>query len=313
MAKGSLFWGQGRGKLGQVVMATVKGQQISRTYQASVANPKSAGQMEQRAKFANAVKFFKRSQQNLFKFAYEDKKKTESDYNAFMRHNVSLSCFLNKAQVSNADFPALANVGNRGTWVLSQGSLPEIAIEAIGDAETPTLVASIPEGRTVETVTVGDLSNALLTKYGDLLEGDLITIVTIITSVNDFDDNPIGAPIWGVVQFRIDREDINELDTLFNTQTSTTATKRPAISVAETTLSITAPSSPRHPSVMLAVIASRKSDKGLLVSPSELAINNNLYKLVAEANNYSYRKAALESWNAKTAILEGSIAEGMGD
>lgn len=74
--------------------------------------------MLQRAKFANAVKFYKKAVQNFFKFAFEDKKKSESDYNAFMRHNVMNSTLLMKGNVDDAYFPAL------GRWQMSSGSLP---------------------------------------------------------------------------------------------------------------------------------------------------------------------------------------------
>lgn len=62
MSKGSLFFGNASGKLGQVVLSTLKGQQIARAWQPKVANPKTSQQQLQRAKFANAVKFFKRAQ-----------------------------------------------------------------------------------------------------------------------------------------------------------------------------------------------------------------------------------------------------------
>ena len=121
MSKGSLFFGNASGKLGQVVLSTVKGQQIARAWQPKVANPKTSQQQLQRAKFANSVKFFRRAQQNLFKFAFEDKRKNESDYNAFMRHNVVSSAVLDRVVYDNFNYPALAD-----NWLLSFGSLGEI-------------------------------------------------------------------------------------------------------------------------------------------------------------------------------------------
>ena len=81
-------------------------------------NPKTLGQMAQRARFATAVKFYKRATRNFFKFAYEDKKANESDFNAFLRHNVAASVPMVKAQVDNESYPAIGN-----KWMLSQGSL----------------------------------------------------------------------------------------------------------------------------------------------------------------------------------------------
>src|SRR5574344_1909223 len=119
MSKGSLYFGKASGKLGQIVLSNVKGQQIARAWQPKVANPRTSVQQMQRAKFANAVKFYKRATQNLFKFAFEDKRRTESDYNAFMRHNVESSLIFNRISYDNINYPAL------GEWAISVGSLGE--------------------------------------------------------------------------------------------------------------------------------------------------------------------------------------------
>lgn len=56
MAKGNLFLGQARGKVGSVVFARAFGQQITRTRPTSVANPKSHAQNTQRAILATIAK-----------------------------------------------------------------------------------------------------------------------------------------------------------------------------------------------------------------------------------------------------------------
>lgn len=56
MAKGNLFLGQARGKVGSVVFARAFGQQITRTRPTSVANPKSNAQNTQRAILATIAK-----------------------------------------------------------------------------------------------------------------------------------------------------------------------------------------------------------------------------------------------------------------
>src|SRR5574344_1437068 len=131
MSKGSLYFGKASGKLGQIVLSNVKGQQIARAWQPKVANPRTSVQQMQRAKFANAVKLYKRATQNLFKFAYEDKRKTESDYNAFMRHNVERSMIVNRKSYDNPSFPAL------GDWVIAFGSLGEMTCSQF-DSSTVT-------------------------------------------------------------------------------------------------------------------------------------------------------------------------------
>lgn len=56
MAKGNLFLGQARGKVGSVVFARAYGEQITRTRPTSVANPKTIGQNTQRAILATIAK-----------------------------------------------------------------------------------------------------------------------------------------------------------------------------------------------------------------------------------------------------------------
>lgn len=56
MAKGNLFLGQARGKVGSVVFARAFGEQITRTRPTSVANPKTIGQNTQRAILATVAK-----------------------------------------------------------------------------------------------------------------------------------------------------------------------------------------------------------------------------------------------------------------
>lgn len=52
MAKGNLFLGKARGKIGDVILTQTSGRQIARAYQPQVKNPRSGGQMIQRASFA---------------------------------------------------------------------------------------------------------------------------------------------------------------------------------------------------------------------------------------------------------------------
>ena len=157
MSKGSLFFGNARGKLGQVVLSTIKGQQIARAYQPKVANPQTATQTNQRAKFANAVKFFRQARKNMFLFAYEDKKPRESYYNAFMRHNIAYSVTLPRVSYDDPKFPALGN-----EFVLSDGSLGEMKTIVTDGGSSNHPVFFLPFNTIKGTGHgVGDLSRAL--------------------------------------------------------------------------------------------------------------------------------------------------------
>ena len=90
MSKGNMFINKAAGKVGNLVLYTRSGEQVMRAYQNKVKNPRTLEQVMQRAKFANAVKFYKRAVKNFFPLAFEDQKQNESAFNAFMRHNIAL-------------------------------------------------------------------------------------------------------------------------------------------------------------------------------------------------------------------------------
>ena len=183
MSKGSNFWGTARGKLGNMVISSVKGQQVERKYQPQVANPKTFAQMRQRAVFSSAVKFFKHSRQNLFKFAFEDKMQKESDYNAFMRHNTKCFTPINKVACDNPTLPALGFTLN---LQLSMGSLPSADdattfFSDINDKGLCLNVGKIPKDPAqAEKTTWGQVSQAIITKFG-LADGDILTSVVVNT------------------------------------------------------------------------------------------------------------------------------------
>ena len=55
MAKGNLFLGKARGKVGDVILSNLNGVQIARAYQPQVKNPQTSGQAAQRAAFATCA------------------------------------------------------------------------------------------------------------------------------------------------------------------------------------------------------------------------------------------------------------------
>lgn len=198
MAKGSFLMGTVRGKLGDMVLARTNGQQVQRAYIAQVKNPKTKAQVVQRALFLAAVKFFTRGNQALFKFAFEDKKTNESDYNAFMRNNVKLGAVMSKAQFDNYGYPAI------GPYMITKGSLADFACEVAGSqgvaySGVPMRGAEIP-------TTVGALSDILVS--GGLYEyGDIITMLFINSYSSDGKTLPFVNPTaayntrWEIKQF----------------------------------------------------------------------------------------------------------------
>lgn len=104
MAKGNLFLGQARGKLGSMVFSVRKGVQIERVRNTSPANPKTPSQVAQRMKMYTPTRIYREATQNFFKFAFK-KRAGETDFNAFMRENVSLAPYASKQLVSSQVLP----------------------------------------------------------------------------------------------------------------------------------------------------------------------------------------------------------------
>ena len=302
MSKGSLFFGNASGKLGQVVLSTVKGQQIARAWQPKVANPKTSQQQLQRAKFANSVKFFKRAQQNLFKFAFEDKRKNESDYNAFMRHNVVSSAVLDRSVYDNFNYPALAD-----NWLLSYGSLGEINADNEPSNKEVVQLLGLPLGTgEIANLTIASASQAFVNYY-KAINGDYVTIVGVFASPKSLTDNPTMAPDWHIMQFVVDTtntgklvENLKKQDEMANEFFDKDG-REPANIIF---------SSSNVGCAWLGIILSRVTVNGVKVSTSYLMPNYYAYEIFQNSLALPYRQSALNSWGRSSEpILKGGIAK----
>lgn len=302
MSKGSLFFGNASGKLGQVVLSTMKGQQIARAWQPKVANPKTSQQQLQRAKFANSVKFFKRAQQNLFKFAFEDKRKNESDYNAFMRHNVVSSAVLDRSVYDNFNYPAFAD-----NWLLSYGSLGEINAENDIAAKEFVQLLKLPLGTgEISNLTIASASQALVNYY-KAINGDYVTLVGVYSTAKSLTDNPTIAPDWHIVQFVVDTTNTGKLIENLQKQDADAADffdkdgNEPANIVF---------SCSNVGCAWLGIILSRVTANGVKVSTSNLMPNYYAYEIYKNSMEFGYRQSALNSWGRSSEpILKGGIAK----
>ena len=310
MSKGSLFFGKATGKLGQIVLSNVKGQQIARAWQPKVANPRTSVQQMQRAKFANAVKFYKRATQNLFKFAFEDKRKTESDYNAFMRHNVELSEIFNRKSYDNMNYPALSE------WVISFGSLGELTSSAydsrtISDAvslsspiHNPEAEFKFPEGITESTATVGHISDYFKHDFG-AMDGDFVTFVGINTNLKEISDEPSSGPFWSITQIKIDSTNTD----LFLQTVNKQAINNLGLDITDRLGGIIW-KSPKSNVVLFGVVLSRVTANGVLVSTSNLGTNEIGVNVLVASLQDAYRQQALNSWlRSSDPILKGSVVK----
>lgn len=317
MAKGNMFMQTARGKLGNLVLYNKSGQQITRAYQSVVKNPKSSGQMTQRAKFANAVKFYKRAVASFFKFAYQDKKTNESDYNAFMRYNINRSPVLPKGIVDDAAWPAI------GPWVMSSGSLANLRQPTFSGSEVHFVnifgdEISWPDYGFDDpsTLTIGNISSVLLENYpGTVAVNDIITLVAIASPANtlDFDfsnytdggiyDNP---PTWWIGQFIVNPDDTTKASDMKYTQSGTLV--EPGIDFsAHANVSFTLPND--KGSLFACAIHTRVTDGKTYASFTTLQLNDIAQSIIADAAIESNLQNALVTWGVgNDAILQGSIA-----
>ena len=321
----------GKGTLGNTYLRrtrTATGKEVNVLAQKNFnpKNPKTLGQMAQRARFATAVKFYQRATRNFFKFAYEDKKANESDFNAFMRHNVAASIPMVKAQVDNESYPAIGN-----KWMLSQGSLlplqqkmQRLAIFTESVHDTLVLKSSndIDDlgGSTFDSnATVAEISEVLVAM--GYQEGQIFTLVTVTSGIRQSHfqllspDDMTGLatiPRWNISQFVINTKDdtpaaavnhigLNYLPAMYCRDANGSDTNYFGVDYGDSGLLIAA----------AAIVSENvKSSKKLLATTSYLEGNELYNAVVNDLNTKLYYNAMLVSWGAdfKLAILQGSIA-----
>lgn len=306
MSKGNVLLGMARGAVGDVVFSRLKGQQVTRARNRQPANPRTSSQMYQRALFTDAVKFFTRGRRNLFQFAFENKKANESDYNAFMRENAKRGVVISKAAFDNYGYPALGN------FIMSKGTLPPMISTLSQDGMTITKVVSATE--TPAVTTLGDISRAWIDGV-DVLDGDILTFVTIVTNDNTSVpsvDGEGGYTIWIINQIQLDANSTQPLSDFGLTASalapeggSSAITLGQDIDVILTT-SIAAG----------AVIHSRNTANGVRVSTEELKLNAAATTAIEAARERSYVDAVVESWRTtqqapvvSESVMQGSIAQ----
>ena len=285
-----MLLGYARGSVGDVTFFRSGGSQRARARNRKPNNPRSRSQMTQRAKFASAVKFYKRAVSNFFRFAYQDKKTNESDYNAFMRHNINGAPLISKSAFDKQGYPALGN------WVLSYGELQPLNYLASENGS----VIELPSSITSNPSTLGELSQGLIDS-GFYEQGDIITVVMIdITGTPLPTATPTGVytTAWVTAQFRVDYNSTDSLNDLgLGTVTVTAQSGIRMLNFAS------------HSA--FAVIVSRNTSGGLKVSRSELVYDTQTGLALFNAyTDDNYKAEVLQDWQTSLeAILQGSLSE----
>ena len=119
MAKGSQFWGNASGKLGEQVLYRAGGEQRARTYVKNIKNPRTEAQAVNRLSMRNFATAF-RAMQDVLRLSFPNRPAKESGFNAFIKAN--------KTAKSAAITPYAMKYGYFCPYglTISQGSLGEI-------------------------------------------------------------------------------------------------------------------------------------------------------------------------------------------
>lgn len=313
MAKGNMLLGMARGSVGDVTFYRDGGLQRARARNRQPNNPRSNKQQTQRALFANCVKFYKLTAAKFFKFAFENKKVNESDYNAFMRENLKRGVMMSKTAFYCEPYPALGN------WLMSRGSLATIRNANDDNTNAPIFdlgapYADIPS----RNITIGEISTAMVAS-GRYQVGDIITMIKYLANG---DEIPSATPdaetdylqtnfvFW---QFLVDPNNSNTFISLFGdvVRFYIDQTSQGNLAISFGSLAAAGNEEWRIGYQATTIIHSRNTANGLLVSTQELTCNPRYTDAITTATtDATYKSAVLSDWQASgLAILQGDGLE----
>ena len=157
------------GKLGQNVYYSAMGETRSREKAASVSNPRTQAQMTQRVKWSNLVNMY-RANQGWMKYAFETKKRNQSDYNKFMSVNVAASPIYLTKGVAAAGGCVVA------PYIITQGSLTPIEVTKSTNEWRSNIYLSSSFTIGAAT-TIAQLTAAILPNNPAIREGDQLSFI----------------------------------------------------------------------------------------------------------------------------------------
>lgn len=190
-----MFLGQARGRVGSVVFSRRMGKQITRTYNAEPANPKTRAQALQRAQFSTVIAASV-GLKGVINNSFDGVKNGQESVNKFVSLNLSDL----RARALDGDSAALEWLVPKGqsfvqpqSWIISKGQLGQILpnISNIFGKST-----TIQEGQeSYRAVTVADLKQRFFYEPGCQL-----TFVTVELTT-DVDGNTVYVPKYDRIVF----------------------------------------------------------------------------------------------------------------
>lgn len=122
MSKGSIFWGNASGKLGESVFYRAGGEQRNRTYVKNVKNPKTKAQMSNRIQMLNLTTIFKELA-DVLRVSFPNRSSKESGFNAFVKLNKSSKSSVNlKSNLEQGIVAPYQHFVSKGDLIVPQPS-----------------------------------------------------------------------------------------------------------------------------------------------------------------------------------------------
>lgn len=166
MSKGNMLLGYASGKVGSLVFARRLGQQVTRPYNGSPANPKTRAQMQRRIKWANIINMW-RLLKPFISMGMQNRKTNQSDYNKFVSLN------LNQSETYLLKDEARQGATLLAPYIVTSGSL---GLRSMRSAA----ITSIQVGNiNLTTATIGQLSAAIIANNQGIQVGDQITVFAL--------------------------------------------------------------------------------------------------------------------------------------
>lgn len=202
------FWLKGaRKKLGGAVIYEAMSETRARALASKVHNPRTEAQMYTRVKWANLVAFY-RLNSNWMKYAYENKKRNQTEYNRFMQLNVRPSdIYLTKQEAEEGS--CVVN-----DYIMTQGSLQSITYTDQGTYIQTNLFLSTDSTLTGES-SVAAWSGELVANNPGLEYGDQLSFLRYTQMVNQNTGSPYA--ILRKYEFIIDQENLQPLSDFWPT------------------------------------------------------------------------------------------------
>lgn len=191
-------------KLGGVVFYTRKGETVARELAPSVSNPRTWEQMKQRVRLSNVVNAYK-ANKSWIDGAFEDKEEKETDYNAFVRFN------LTDSKVALSKGASAAGSAVVSPYKISSGSLPEIR----NTGQTTGVATDLYTGTLIITqaTTVAQLSEALISNNNGIEHGMQLSLIVNVQRMNESTNRPY--IVVRAYEFIIDETDSTLLSAYF--------------------------------------------------------------------------------------------------